>query len=250
MITGTTEDHPQRIDAEGTDAEGADAPPETPSRGRRKTKKKRGSASAKSRRRDLLRALEAEREERRRIERKLSKANAVPERGIETWFRLASRNLYTRRQIVDSKAQIAITVNSVVLSVVLGSVYNRLQEDPHLAIAIVPLVLANLISITFGIVATRPRNLSGSFDWRDVETHRANLMTFDDFHRMPLDAYERAVDAMMESRDFLYGTMKREIHSVGVDLARRYRWVGRSYVTFLFGVVVATVLFGLCHALY
>ena len=54
-----------------------------------------------------------------------------PERGIETWFRLASKNLYTRRQIVDTKSNILITVNAIIISVVLGSLYPRLSEDSH-----------------------------------------------------------------------------------------------------------------------
>lgn len=57
------------------------------------------------------------------LKKKLKKAEAFPERGIETWFRLASRNLYTRRQIVDTKANLLITINSLILSVVLTVAY-------------------------------------------------------------------------------------------------------------------------------
>ena len=59
----------------------------------------------------------------KKLKKKLVKAESRPERGTETWFRLASKNLYTRLQIVDTKANILITANAIIISVVLGSLY-------------------------------------------------------------------------------------------------------------------------------
>ena len=238
------------LDEAVEEAESTSSQVETPTEDRKSRKVGKKNRKSEKKLELLARELKEERKARQRLERRLSKMSGAPERGIETWFRLAARNLYTRRQILDSKAQIVITVNSLVLSVVLGSAYNRLEADPHLAIAIVPLVVANLIAIAFGILATRPTIKSGIFRWDDVASRKAHLMTFDDFYRMNLEDYEKALDSMLTSREFLYGTIKKEIHSLGVDLARRYRHVGRADIIFLFGAVLATVLFGLCHAWY
>lgn len=63
--------------------------------------------------------------------KKLKKRDPFPEKGIETWFRLASKNIYTRRQIVDTKSNILVTVNSIIMSIVLGSLYSRLGQGPR-----------------------------------------------------------------------------------------------------------------------
>lgn len=198
----------------------------------------------------LQEELEIDPTELRRLKKKLAKAEAFPARGIETWFRLASRNLYTRRQIVDTKANILITINALIMSVVLGTVYRELGDEPHFAYAIIPLVLANLFSIAFAILASRPRLRRGVFSEQDLRERCVSLMSFDDFYAMPVDEYEQALDLIMEDRDLLYGTIKRDIYWLGVDLSRRYKHIQRAYGVFLFGIVFATVMFGLCVSFF
>ena len=218
--------------------------------GTKRLSKERQKVINKRRRREI----EVGEKELKRIKKKLMKAakstERKPERGVETWFRLASRNLYTRRKIVDSKASIMITINTLILSVVLGTVYEHLSDDPHLVYAVVPLVLANLISITFAILASKPRLRSGVFSEQDLLEHRVSLMTFDDFYAMSEEQYEEALDRVMQDGVLLYGTMKRDIYRLGVELSGRYVHIQRAYGVFLFGIVLATVMFGLCHALF
>ncbi|MFT5998413.1 MAG: hypothetical protein ACI81P_000866 [Neolewinella sp.] len=174
----------------------------------------------------------------------------VPEKGIETWFRLASKNLYTRRSIVDTKSNILVTVNSIIMSIVLGSLYTRLDQDPHLLWAIGPMVLTNIASMTFAIFATRPKVQRGTFSSEEIAAGTAGLMTFDDFYKMPIEEYEIAITRVMEDRDFLYATIKRDIHRLGVDLSRRYSMIRISYDIFLAGIIISVSMFGACHVFY
>ena len=198
----------------------------------------------------LQKDLKIDKVELKRLKKKLAKAEGFPERGIETWFRLTSRNLYTRRQIVDAKANLLVTINALILSLVLGTLYRSLAESPHLVYATVPLVLASLVSIAYAISASRPRLQTGVFSEQDLLEHRVSLMTFDDFYAMPVDEYERALDRVMQDRELLYGTIKRDIHALGVDLSRRYKNIHRAYGVFFFGIVLSTVMFSLCHIMY
>lgn len=186
----------------------------------------------------------------KKLKKQLKKKDAIPEKGIETWFRLASRNLYTRRQIVDTKSNILVTVNSIIMSIILGSLYGRLDEDPHLIFAIVPMILTNVSSMAFAIFATRPQIKAGVFSAEEVTNRSAGLMTFDDFYKMPLAEYEAAVSTLMESKDFLYATIKKDLHRLGVDLSRRYRMIRISYDIFLVGIIVSVLMFGACHVIF
>ncbi len=46
-------------------------------------------------------------------------------RGIQTLFRTVSRNHYTLLRMIDSKAGIILTINSIVISLAMGSIYIR-----------------------------------------------------------------------------------------------------------------------------
>lgn len=198
----------------------------------------------------LMEALDIEATKLKGLKKKLAKVEGYPERGIETWFRLASRNLYTRRQIVDTKSNILITVNSIMISALLSTLYPRLGEDPHLIYGIVPIVLGNLISITYAIFATRPTLGKGVFSEDELTQKKAYLMTFDDFYKMPVEAYESALTEMMQDGTFLYSTIKREVHQLGVDLSRRYYNIRIAYNVFLVGLTIGLIAFGMCHVFF
>jgi len=106
----------------------------------------------------LMKEMNVDKEALKKLKKKLQKAEGKPDRGVETWFRLASKNLHTRLQIVDTKANILITANSIIISVVLGSLYPRLSEDWHLVYAVGGMIITNVISISFAILATLPQH--------------------------------------------------------------------------------------------
>ncbi len=198
----------------------------------------------------LRKELNIDKDKLKSLKKKLSKVEGFPDRGLETWFRLSSKNLYTRRQIVDTKSSILITINSIIISVVLGSLYTQLDEDPHLIYGIVPMVITNLVSIAFAIFATRPKKERTSFSKDKVTDKSASLMTFDDFYQVSLADYEWAVEEMMSDRKFLYDTIKRDIYYLGLDLSHRYKFIRIAYNVFLWGLSISIFFFGACHVFF
>jgi hypothetical protein len=176
----------------------------------------------------------------KKLKKKLAKVESRPERGIETWFRLASKNLYTRLQIVDTKANILITSNAIIISVVLGSLYPRLDEDFHLIFAVGGILLTNVLSITFAILATIPK----AWEKRDsnIDLQSADLMTFEDFSEIVMQT--------IADGNTLYPSIITDIHSLGVKLARKYRLIRISYLIFLYGIIISIIMFGACHIMF
>ena len=195
----------------------------------------------------LMDEMGIDKEELKKLKKKLAKVESRPERGIETWFRLASKNLYARLQIVDTKANILITANAIIISVVLGSLYPRLDDDPHLIFAIGGLILTNVFSITFAILATIPKAWVKKTSITNLQS--ADLMTFEDFSGMQLADYQESVMQTIADGKTLYPSIITDIHELGVKLARKYRMIRTSYLIFLYGIIVSIVLFGACHAL-
>lgn len=176
--------------------------------------------------------------------------NEAPERFVAAWLRTASTNLYTRRQIIDTKSGLLITVNSIILSVLIGSLYPRLADDPHLIWGLTPMVIANVLSIGFAIIATRPKIASGIFHPESVKNKSAALMTFDNFYSMTQKDYMNAVKEALKDSQYLQDTFVIEIYHLGVDLASRYRNLRIAYHVFMAGLIVSVAAFGLCHLLF
>jgi len=194
----------------------------------------------------LLQELGVDVVELKKLKKKLVKADGKPERGIETWFRLASKNLYSRLQIVDTKANILITANAIIISVVLGTLYSQLNEDPHMVFAVGGLIVTNVLSITFAILATIPQ----PFVEHKGEINARDLMTFEGFANMPADEYRASVMNVLDQGNTLYPSIITDIHNLGVTLARKYKLIRIAYLIFMYGVIISVILFALCHVMF
>lgn len=165
------------------------------------------------------------------------------ERGISTVFRIMASNHANLSQMADSKANIMISVNSIILSVVISVLLRRLSEEPHLVIPTVVLILVCVATIVFAVRATRPNVSEGKFTRQDIEDKKTNLLFFGNFHSMSLPDYDWAMREMLNSRDYLYGSMVKDIYFLGVVLAKKYRLLRISYNIFMYGLIVSMLLY-------
>lgn len=166
-----------------------------------------------------------------------------PDRGIETMFRISSNNHQRLSDMADNKAHIMISTNSIILSVVLSILLRKLENNTHLIVPTVMLLAVCLVTIVFSILATRPSVPAGRFNDEDIEKKQVNLLFFGNFYRMSLPEYQKGMHALMEDRDFLYGSLIRDLYSQGVVLGRKYKFMRIAYNVFMFGIVASVVAF-------
>lgn len=166
-----------------------------------------------------------------------------PDRGIETMFRISSNNHQRLSDMADNKAHIMISTNSIILSVVLSILLRKLENNTHLIVPTIMLLAVCLITIVFSILATRPSVPSGRFSEGDIEKKQVNLLFFGNFYRMSLSEYQKGMNAMMDDRDFLYGSLIRDVYSQGVVLGRKYKLMRAAYNVFMFGIVASVLAF-------
>lgn len=166
-----------------------------------------------------------------------------PDRGIETMFRTTSKNHLELSAMADNKANIMISVNTIILSVVVSVLIRKLNEYPNLVIPTIILVVVCLIAIVLAILATRPNVSSGVFTDDDVLGRKTNLLFFGNFHKMKLDRYDWAMKEMMKDGEYLYGSMIKDIYFLGVVLGKKYKLLRLCYTTFMIGFVLAIIGF-------
>src|SRR5690606_11861327 len=121
-----------------------------------------------------------------------------PDRGIETMFRTTSANHHMLSQMADNKANILITINSIILSVVVSVLVRKLEEDPRLIIPTILLVSVCLTTIVFAILATLPPISAGRSTRDDVKNTKTNLLFFGNCHGMNVAHHEWRMKQLMK----------------------------------------------------
>jgi hypothetical protein len=106
------------------------------------------------------------------------------------------------------------------------------------------LVLVCVGATIFAILATRPNISSGTFTKEDIENKKTNLLFFGNFHNMTLPDYDWAMEEMLKDRDYLYGSMVKDIYFLGVVLAKKYKFLRISYDIFMYGLIISMLAFG------
>ena len=161
----------------------------------------------------------------------------IPERNTgDVILRTAQQHHVVLSSMADTKANIIITVSSVVLTVALGRL-----ADPSMRPAVITLAIFTLISLFFAILAVLPKHRSIKVGAGALPEH-FNLLFFGHFAELPRQRFLFEVAAAMKPDGSVYETMANDLYSLGWYLAhRKYRYLRFSYLFFLAGFVIACV---------
>lgn len=169
----------------------------------------------------------------------------VAERGIETMFRNTVRTHVEFSAMADSKANIMITVNTLIISLILTNLFSEMQEDSQffLLIPTVMLLTVCLSCIIFGILVTKPKISTGVFSQEDIKSRKTNLLFFGNFFNMPLDDFQWGMDEMMHDKDYLYSSMVKDFYFLGQAVGRKFKYLRVCYSIFMYGLVASVLAY-------
>lgn len=196
-----------------------------------------------------IQELEDKKEEKKTSKKLLTKKKLekfdVPERGIETMFRVTLNNHTKFSQIADSKANILLSVNAIIISIALSTLIPKLDspKNAHLMIPTFIMLIFSVTSIIFAILSTRPKINSGSFTRKEIEERKVNLLFFGNFYKMPIDEYMWAMKDLMKDREYLYETMIKDLYYLGLVLNRKYKLLRITYTIFMIGILASVAAF-------
>jgi len=168
-----------------------------------------------------------------------------PDRGVDTLFRITLSNHTRLSGIADSKANILLSVNAIIISIALSSLIPKLDNanNAHLVVPTFIMLMFSVVSIIFAILSTRPKVTTGTFTRQDIEDKKVNLLFFGNFYKMPLVEYEWAVNEMMKDNAYLYNSMIKDLYFLGVVLEKKYRLLRITYNIFMIGIIISVIAF-------
>ena len=199
---------------------------------------------------NLKKLVKGKKSEKKLIKKESLKAklkNESPDRGIQTLFRVTLRNHLTLSDIADTKANILLSVNAIIISLALSNLIPKLDNpsNDYLIYPTVIFVFFSVVSMVLAVMATRPNVTRGEFTKEDVNQKRVNLLFFGNFHQMGLKEYEWAINELIKDRDYIYSSLTKDLYFLGLVLNRKYKLLRWTYTIFMIGMIVSVIAFAI-----
>ena len=183
-----------------------------------------------------------ERRKRKKAEAK-SDSSLGSSRGIETMFRTSYRTHVDLSHLADNKANIMISINGIIISILLASISPKIDANPWLLLPTSILLVGCLVSMIYAILAARPRVSSHTITLDDVREERANILFFGNFVSLPEDDFVSGMKELILDTDQLYVNMTKDIYSLGKVLSLKFRLLRVAYNTFMVGLIAGVLTF-------
>lgn len=164
-------------------------------------------------------------------------------RGVETMFRNVMRTHVEFSALADNKANIMISVNTLLLTAIIAILAKELNVNTHLIIPTIILTTVSLVTIIYATLVTRPKVTEGTFSTNDIKQKKANLLFFGNFYRMNLDDFEWGMKELISDTDYLYDSMIKDFYHLGNVLGQKYRYLRICYTIFMIGLIVSVLAF-------
>lgn len=178
-----------------------------------------------------------------------TKKPSVPKRGVETMFRSVYRNHINLSSIADNKANMMISINTIIISLMLTVVGAKfsffgtsLKENPALIFPAITLIATSLGSVIFAIQSAKPK-VTNRIEKGDAKDDKHNLLFFGNFTHFSLPEFERSIMEVMKEDVLLYSNMISDLYYLGLVLQKKYRLLRYSYTFFMVGLIVTVLVF-------
>jgi hypothetical protein len=157
-------------------------------------------------------------------------------------IRTVYRNNIDLTNIADNKANILLSLNSLMLTFLIPIVLSNLDEI-HQYNLYLPLILLSSTCITTIILAaitTRPIRM-GQQGFHSGESKKSSPFFFGNYYKMPVKDYmqllEQTINDPAATKDFV----KLDLYFMGKGLGEKYSRIRICYNVFMIGLVLAVI---------
>jgi len=191
----------------------------------------------------LKKELDISEEELKKLKKSLKSVSGRDDRGIQTMFRTTSRNHYTLTQMVDRKANIMISLNAIILSLIISGIIGAFDTWCIHNAPILILLFSSIISTVFAVIAIIPVRSHGEFSEQQIRSKEGNLLYFGNYHNMSFRDFNWGFLQMMNDSDYLYTSMIKDLYFLGQKLDKKHTNIRRALIFFAGGLVITVIAF-------
>ncbi|HLW32037.1 MAG TPA: Pycsar system effector family protein [Aequorivita sp.] len=171
--------------------------------------------------------------------KKQEKLERYDARGVQTLFRTLSRNHYNLLKMVDNKARIVLTVNSIITSLLMGLLFviPKSRQVP-LEFGVRILVVCSMLSMIFALFSMLPYRYFGSVYKKSG--YRGTLYA-ENFSKLSLDEFKDEFERIMMRGQNVYDEMIADLYFLGKSIVRKQKLLYISVIIFLIGLASAII---------
>lgn len=170
-----------------------------------------------------------------------SSAKVGSSRGVESMFRNSYRAQLDMIALAATKANIMISLNGLLISMLLLSGSYLLATDQLLLIPFALLLTTCTSAIFFAVLAARPEVNKDSKTLDDFRTDNADLLIFDQFSSLSSKEYCSAMQEMMQDNRRVYNSMISHIYNLGCMADKKFKRLSYSYTVFIVGLIISVL---------
>ena len=161
---------------------------------------------------------------------------------VDNILRINVTNQMRLTVMADQKANIMITVASIVFSVTVANLDNEVMKWPLLFFAFGCTI--SLLAAIFAIIPQTGYPKIPGTDEIDRESPAFNPLFFGHFAHIPIEEYKEDYAETLMPDDRIYDALAGDIYGIGTTLMNnKYKWLRRSYMAFLVGMSGAITIF-------
>jgi len=194
--------------------------------------------------------------ERRKTEKKeklkVKLKNESPERAIQSLYRTQLRNHIKLSDIADTKANILLSVNAIIISLLIANLIPKLDtpRNSYLIYPTVIFVIFSIASIIMSVLATRPKVDNNELIDKELNDDTTNFLFFGNFHSLSLQDFKLKIKDIIKSKDSIYDSLTMDLYYLGLVLKKKYQLLRWTYTVFIIGIVLSVIAFGIALKYY
>ncbi|MBK5214365.1 MAG: hypothetical protein JJE55_11970 [Flavobacteriaceae bacterium] len=168
---------------------------------------------------------------------KPEKLKKYDSRGVQTLFKTLSRNHYNLLKMVDNKARMVLTVNSIISSLLLGLLFvvPKSQKIP-LEIGTRILIICSMLSMIFALFSMLPHRYFGA---SYKKSGYKGTLYAENFAKLSLSEFKTEFERIMKKGQNVYDEMIIDLYFLGKTIAHKQRLLFISVIIFLTGLISA-----------
>lgn len=200
--------------------------------------------------------------------KKKKPVSSASAKSVETMFRNAYRAQLDMISLAAMKANIMISLNGVIVSILMvtgGFIY---ANTPELLLPAILFLITSAISIYFALSAASPSPAPAHTRvfccFRDVLKRKAslrdfkdyvkvpekrfnkdtsNILIFDDFASLPKEKYIQYMAELIDNPDKVYEKMSDQLYWLGIMADKKFTNLRYSYTVFRWGLILSILVF-------
>ncbi|MCU0347817.1 MAG: DUF5706 domain-containing protein [Saprospiraceae bacterium] len=168
-------------------------------------------------------------------------------KSAQMMFKTTLRNQIDLTNIADNKANIMLSINSLLITIGIPMVAGNLKEHPSLVYPTSVLLLTCILSIVFATLATRPVKMHGHTDTDAIDKGNSNLFFFGNFFKMNREDYMKGLMRVMQKEETIDKSIVNDLYFLGRTLGNKYHRLRITYQIFMLGMILTVLTFGVIY---